>query len=160
MNNKQSFCPNLLFDNGVVSIGEFLTIEEAMNFPIKEVWCINRNDDNKFQAYKKQNTRILIICCWNKAIEDTTKFVVALLFTDGSIKYFDMNDLPLYPNEKKEQFLKSLGEDTLLFLNKISEKQTTSNGYIKTDECKISKQILECRINRIVKEVLNEMRFA
>ena len=77
---KVSYCPNTFFNNGTISIGEFKTIDEAMNFPIKEIWCINRADDNKFQAYKSQGARILIICDWNKSIQDPTKFVVALVF--------------------------------------------------------------------------------
>ena len=89
----------MFFDNGNVSIGEFKTIEEAMSFPLKETWCINRTLDNKFQAYKNQGTRILIICNWNKGIQDSTKFIVALVFKDGSIKYFDTNDLLM--NEKQ-----------------------------------------------------------
>ena len=44
-NNKEAYCPNPIFNNGTVSIGEFKTIEDAMNFPMQEIWCINRTQD-------------------------------------------------------------------------------------------------------------------
>jgi len=34
-NNKEAYCPNPIFNNGTVSIGEFKTIEDAMNFPMQ-----------------------------------------------------------------------------------------------------------------------------
>lgn len=83
-NNKEAYCPNMFFDNGTVSIGEFITLDDAMNFPIKEIWCINRTEDNKFQSYLSQGTRILIICSWNRGIQDPLKFVVALIHKGNS----------------------------------------------------------------------------
>ena len=29
-NNKEAYCPNMFFDNGTVSIGEFITLDDAI----------------------------------------------------------------------------------------------------------------------------------
>ena len=121
---KELYCPNLIFDSNSISIGEFKDIKECINFPIKELWCINRLEDNKFQAYKSQGTRILIICSWNRSIQDSLKFVLALIHKDeiGKIYYWDMNDLPLYPKERKYQFEGSLGDEAIHTLYKVANK--------------------------------------
>ena len=151
---KVSYCPNTFFNNGTISIGEFKTIDEAMNFPIKEIWCINRTVDNKYQAYKSQGTRILIICNWNKSIQDPTKFVVALVFKDGEIKYFDMNDLPLYPEERKNQYEGSLGDEATYTLYHLLENKVYNNN------TKMNKKLIrltESDLHRIVKESVNKV---
>ena len=33
--NKEPYCPNLFFNNDTISIGEFKTLDDAMNFPIE-----------------------------------------------------------------------------------------------------------------------------
>lgn len=51
-NKKEAYCPNMFFDNSIISIGEFKTLDDAMNFPIKrfgiliEVKIINSNPIN------------------------------------------------------------------------------------------------------------------
>lgn len=75
-NKKEAYCPNMFFDNSIISIGEFKTLDDAMNFPIKEIWHINRSQDNKFQSYKSQGYRLLIICSWNRSIQDSLKLAM------------------------------------------------------------------------------------
>lgn len=89
------YSPNTIFSNGYVSVEEFKTLEEAMNFPIKDVWCINRTDDNLFGKYLSQGVCVLIICDWTKTLQDSQRFVVVLVFKNGKITYWDMNDLPI-----------------------------------------------------------------
>jgi len=117
------------FDNGTISIGEFKTLDDAMNFPIKEIWCINRTEDNKFQSYKSQGSRLLIICSWNRSIQDSLKFVVAVIHKDkvGKVYYWDMNDLPLYPEERKNQYECSLGDDATCTLYRIANNILNCN---------------------------------
>lgn len=120
--NKEAYCPNSFFNNDTISIGEFKTLDDAMNFPIKEIWCINRTEDNKFQSYKSQGSRLFIICSWNRSTQDPLKFVLALIHKDkvGKLYYLDMNDLPLYPDEKKNQYEDSLGDDATYTLYQIA----------------------------------------
>ena len=123
--SKEAYCPNSFFDNGTISIGEFKTFDDAMNFPIKEIWHINRTEDNKFQSYKSQGSRFLIICSWNRSIQDSLKFVVAVIHKDkvGKVYYWDMNDLPLYPEERKNQYEGSLGDDATYTLYQIANNR-------------------------------------
>ena len=122
---KEAYCPNTIFNNDTITIGEFKTIEDVMNFPLKEIWSINRTQDNKFNSYVSQGCRLLIICDWNKSIQDSQKFVVAMIHKDkvGKITYWDMNDLPLYLEERKNQYEGSLGDDATYTLYQIANNK-------------------------------------
>lgn len=127
-NNKEAYCPNPIFNNGTIAIGEFKTLDDAMGFPLKEIWCINRKGDNKFQAYKDQGTRMLVICDWSRSIQDGLKFVLALIHQNGKIHYYDLNDLPLYPEERKNQYEGSLGDEaTYALYHLIENNQYNTN---------------------------------
>ncbi len=153
--SKEAYCPNLFFDNGTISIGEFKTLDDAMNFPIKEIWCINRTEDNKFQSYKSQGSRLLIICSWNRSIQDSLKFVVAVIHKDkvGKVYYWDMNDLPLYPEERKNQYEGSLGDDATYTLYQIANNRLNCN----TNMNKKLIRLTESDLHRIVKESVNRI---
>jgi hypothetical protein len=157
--SKEAYCPNSFFDNGTISIGEFKTLDDAMNFPIKEIWCINRTEDNKFQSYKSQGSRLLIICSWNRSIQDSLKFVVAVIHKDkvGKVYYWDMNDLPLYPEERKNQYEGSLGDDATYTLYQIANNRLNCN----TNMNKKLIRLTESDLRKIVKEsvgiIINEM---
>lgn len=113
----------MIIDTPDVSIGEFKTLSECMSFPITERWCINRKNGNKFDKYKSQGNRILIICCWNR--NDAWRFVVAII--KNGIKYLDLNDLPM--DLVGDRFEEYLGED---IVNKIhSINNLTNNHEIK-----------------------------
>ena len=116
--NKGQYCPNCFFNNGTVCIGEFRTIEEAMNFPVKEIWCVNRTEDNKFNDYKAKGIRVLIMCDWSKNIQDSRKFIVVLLTKRGKMIYWDMNDLPI----ETKQFENSLNPKVLKALFSVSDE--------------------------------------
>ena len=153
--SKEAYCPNSFFDNGTISIGEFKTLDDAMNFPIKEIWRINRTEDNKFQSYKSQGSRLLIICSWNRSIQDSLKFVVAVIHKDkvGKVYYWDMNDLPLYPEERKNQYEGSLGDDATYTLYQIANNRLNCN----TNMNKKLIRLTESDLHRIVKESVNRI---
>lgn len=149
--NKETYCPNSFFDNGTISIGKFKTLDDAMNFPIKEIWCINRTEDNKFQSYKSQGSRLFIICSWNRSTQDPLKFVLALIHKDkvGKLYYWDMNDLPLYPDEKKNQYEGSLGDDATYTLYQIANnKELNCNTYMN----KKLRRLTELDLHKIIKK--------
>ena len=55
-NSKNNYCPNIIAEDAStnVSMGEFKTIQDTMNFPISGIWRINRaGDGNKLERYKK-----------------------------------------------------------------------------------------------------------
>ena len=55
-NNKTDYYPNPLFNKGNISIGEFKTIDDCMNHPLRGTWCINRDEDNLFEKYTNSFT--------------------------------------------------------------------------------------------------------
>lgn len=154
--NKETYCPNSFFDNGTISIGEFKTLDDAMNFPIKEIWCINRTEDNKFQSYKSQGSRLFIICSWNRSTQDPLKFVLALIHKDkvGKLYYWDMNDLPLYPDEKKNQYEGSLGDDATYTLYQIANNKELN---CNTNMNKKLIRLTESDLHKVIKESVNKV---
>jgi hypothetical protein len=132
-NNKEAYCPNPIFNNGTISIGEFKTIEDAMNFPMQEIWCINRTQDNKFNSYVSQGCRLLIICDWGKSIQDSQKFVVALISKSGKITYWDLNDLPI----NTRQYENSIDNDVLTAIYAVADELYRNNNQLN---CNLNRQ--------------------
>ena len=115
-NSKSKWCPNVIFEKGNISIGEFKTLDDAMAFPIPDVWCVNRTvGDNKFEKFMALNVRVLIICDWSKSIQDSRKFVIALVYPDGQTIYFDFNDIQIDANEYET----SLDEDVFNAIERV-----------------------------------------
>lgn len=108
MENKEKYCPNILYDSNNVSIGEFKTLEDYMEFPIHDIWCVNRIDDNLFEKYKTHGYRVLIICSWERG--DRWRFVIALK-KGTRVSYYDLNDLPM--DLVCQQYEKTLGDDAV-----------------------------------------------
>ena len=160
-NNKEAYRPNPIFNNGTVSIGEFKTIEDAMNFPMQEIWCINRTQDNKFNSYVSQGCRLLIICDWGKSIQDSQKFVVALISKSGKITYWDLNDLPI----NTRQYENSIDNDVLTAIYAVADELYRNNNQLNCNLNMNKKQIrlTESDLKQIVKEsvgkILNEAMF-
>ena len=153
--SKEAYCPNSFFDNGTISIGEFKTLDDAMNFPIKEIWCINRTEDNKFNSYVSQGCRLLIICDWNKSIQDSQKFVVALISKSGKITYWDLNDLPI----NTKQYENSIDNDVLTAIFAVADELYRNNNQLNcnTNMNKKLIRLTEQDLHRIVKESVNRV---
>lgn len=157
--DREKYCPNMILDTPKVSIGEFKTLTECMSFPIAERWCINRKDGNKFDKYKSQGNRILIICCWDR--HDAWRFVIAIV--KNGIKYFDLNDLPM--DLVSNDFEKYLGTDIVNNIHSINNQTNIrQSNNIKTEENMIRKnriRLTESQFHRLIseslKKVLNEM---
>ena len=142
-------------NNGTISIGEFKTIEDAMNFPMQEIWCINRTQDNKFNSYVSQGCRLLIICDWGKSIQDSQKFVVALISKRGKITYWDLNDLPI----NTRQYENSIDNDVLTAIYAVADELYRNNNQLNcnTNMNKKLIRLTESDLHRIVKESVNRV---
>lgn len=154
-NNKEAYCPNPIFNNGNVSIGEFKTIEDAMNFPIQEIWCINRTQGNKFNSYISKGCRLLIICDWGKSIQDPQKFVVALISKSGKITYWDINDLPI----NTRRYENSIGNDVLIAVYAVADELYRNNNQLNCN-LNMNKKLIrltESDLHQIVKESVNKV---
>ena len=163
--NIEKYCPNVLFNDNNISIGEFKTLEEAMTHPLKEYWCFNREEDNLFAKYKQQGCRILIICSWNR--QDSQRFVIAIV-GHHQVKYWDMNDVPI--DKIRNDFEISIGEKAEECIYNILRQQNSTrqsqsqhpiqennNKQINTNKnMKINETQLRKIISESVKNVLRE----
>lgn len=151
--NREKYCPNMILDTPNVSIGEFRTISECMSFPIPERWCINRKEGNKFDKYKSQGNKILIICCWDR--HDAWRFVVAIV--KNGVKYFDLNDLPM--DLVRDEFEEYLGADIVNKIHSINN-QDNNNKLNKNRNMKQTIKLTESELKHLIREsvkrVLNE----
>lgn len=156
-NSKSKWCPNVFFEKGSISIGEFKTLDDALGFPIPDKWCVNRTvGDNKFEKYMALNVRVLIICDWSKSIQDSRKFVIALVYPDGQTIYFDFNDIQIDANEYET----SLDEDVFNAIErvvsahyKLHNSETNENKQHKTRyNMKKTIRLSESDLHRVIKE--------
>lgn len=159
---KTKFCPNIIINDGNISVGEFKTLEDATEFPLQGIWCVNRENDNKFNAYKSQGTRIFVICSWRRDDSDSLKYVLALIHSNGKIHYWDMNDLPLYPETKKNQYEGSLGDKTTYELYQIAKSMsqgTENNMETENKQYKLKNRIklTEGDLHRVIKRCVNQV---
>ena len=159
---KTKFCPNIIINDGNISVGEFKTLEDATEFPLQGIWCVNRENDNKFNAYKSQGTRIFVICSWRRDDSDSLKYVLALIHSNGKIHYWDMNDLPLYPETKKNQYEGSLGDKTTYELYQIAKSMsqgTENNMETENKQYKLKNRIklTEGDLHRVIKQCVNQV---
>lgn len=164
--NIKKYCPNVLFNENNISIGEFKTLEEAMIHPLKGRWCFNRDEDNLFAKFKQQGCRILIVCSWNR--QDSQRFVAAIV-GHHQVRYWDMNDIPM--DTTRNEFEISIGEKAeeciytiLRQQNSASQSQPqqpiqeNNNKQINTNKTvmKINESQLRKIIKESVKNVLKE----
>jgi Cdc6-like AAA superfamily ATPase len=163
--NIEKYCPNVLFNDNNISIGEFKTLEEAMTHPLKGYWYFNREEDNLFAKYKQQGYRILIICSWNR--QDSQRFVIAIV-GHHQVKYWDMNDVPI--DKIRNDFEISIGEKAEECIYNILRQQNSTrqsqsqhpiqenNKQINTNKniMKINESQLRKIIKESVKKVLKE----
>ena len=157
-NSKSKWCPNVFFENDNISIGEFKTLDDAMAFPIPDKWCVNRTvGDNKFEKYMALNVRVLIICDWSKSIQDSRKFVIALVYPDGQTIYYDFNDIQIDANEYET----SLDEDVFNAIERVvsahyklhnPEVQNENKQHKTRYNMKKTIRLSESDLHKIVKE--------
>ena len=165
-NSKSKWCPNVIFEKGNISIGEFKTLDEAMSFPIPDKWCVNRTvGDNKFEKFMVLNVRVLIICDWSKSIQDSRKFVIALVYPDGQTIYYDFNNIQIDANVYET----SLDEDVFNAIERVvvahyklhnpevqNENKQHKTRYNMKKTIRLSESDLHRIISESVRRVINE----
>lgn len=72
------------------------------------------------------------------------------------IYYWDMNDLPLYPEERKNQYEGSLGDDATYTLYQIVNNNTIKENRNMKQTIKLRESELKRMIAESVRRVLNE----
>lgn len=92
MNKKiDKYCPNMLYSGNNVTIGEFKTLEECMNYPLKDVWPLK----SMFEKHKIEGDRFFIINSMNRYIFDPYRWVILVVHRDKTKEYYDAYDMPI-----------------------------------------------------------------
>lgn len=166
---QKHICPNPIYDDGNITIGEFKNKKDAALCPLKPLYdndygfCVCSEMD--FIKYSKQGYRILVILDKSKALSnDNTKYMFALV-KDGVIYLWNANNLPVGSTEKPFgneawQYIDNLpdkAQEVLLTFarqTKLTESKTNKN--MKKNTIKLNENTLRRIVAESVKKVLKE----
>lgn len=165
-------CPNSIYDDGNLCIGECKTQRDARWFPIQNLaypdtnndFCVCRRDGGyeQFQKYINDGMRIFIIYDKSRSASDPYKRVL-MMSKNGYLYFWNNNDLPCGTTKDKEdpiwEYINSLPREAQLRLSDISEGITE----LKINKHMEKKRINEYQLRKIVaesvKKVLRESVF-
>lgn len=166
---QKHICPNPIYDDGNITIGEFKNKKDAALCPLKPLYdndygfCVC--SEMGFIKYSKQGYRILVIIDKSKALSnDNTKYMFALV-KDGVIDLWNANNLPVGSTEKPFgneawQYIDNLpdkAQEVLLTFarqTKLTESKTNKN--MKKNVIKLNENTLRQIVAESVKKVLKE----
>lgn len=144
---QKHICPNPIYDDGNITIGEFKNKKDAALCPLKPLYdndygfCVC--SEMGFIKYSKQGYRILVILDKSKALSnDNTKYMFALV-KDGVIYLWNANNLPVGSTEKP------FGNEAWQYIDnlpdKVQEVLLTFARQTKLTESKTNKNMKEKR---------------
>ena len=169
-------CPNPVYDDGNLSIGECRTQRDARWFPIQNLaypdnnndFCVSKNAGGfqQFQKYKQLGYKMLIIYDKGRSVNDEFKrmFVIA---RNGHLDFWNHFDRPCGTTKHKDDpiwnYINSLPHEAQIALSKFAEgtlseeKITESNTKnMKKNTVKLNEQQLRQIVAESVKRVLRE----
>ena len=166
---QKHICPNPIYDDGNITIGEFKNKKDAALCPLKPLYdndygfCVC--SEMGFIKYSKQGYRILVILDKSKALSnDNTKYMFALV-KDGVIDLWNANNLPVGSTEKPFgneawQYIDNLPdkaqEALLTFARQTKLTESKTNKNMKKNVIKLNEQQLKKIVAESVKKVLKE----
>ena len=166
---QKHICPNPIYDDGNITIGEFKHKKDAALCPLKPLYdndygfCVC--SEMGFIKYSKQGYRILVILDKSKALSnDNTKYMFALV-KDGVIYLWNANNLPVGSTEKPFgneawQYIDNLPDKVqevlLTFARQTKLTESKPNKNMKKNVVKINENTLRQIVAESVKIVLNE----
>lgn len=165
-------CPNPIYDDGILSIGECKTQRDARWFPLQNLAYPEENNDfcickkaggfMKFLGYKSQGYRILLIYDKSRSASDPYKRM-GVLVKDGVLSFWDNYDKPCgttkYTNDPIWRYIDSLPTKAQLALSEFAEGKITeskSNKNMKTKKRTITESQLRKIVAESVKYILKE----
>lgn len=167
---QKHICPNPIYDDGNITIGEFKNKKDAALCPLKPLYdndygfCVC--SEMGFIKYSKQGYRILVILDKSKALSnDNTKYMFALV-KDGVIYLWNANNLPVGSTEKPFgneawQYIDNLPDKVqevlLTFARQTKLTESKTNKNMKKNVVKINENTLRQIVAESVKKVLKEM---
>ena len=91
---KSKHCvPNIIFINGIASLGKLNNAKDVQSIPIRNEWCIK--SQKWFDKYTSKGYEFFVIYLKKEPLPFT--FVIAAV-TDGDVEYYDSNDYEQFEN--------------------------------------------------------------
>lgn len=170
-------CPNPIYDDGNLSIGELKTQRDARWFPIQNLaypddnyaYCVSKNEGGykQFQKYKLLGYKMLIIYDKSKPANDEFKraFVIA---RDGHLDFWNNYDTPCGTTKKNNdsiwKYIDTLPHEAQIALSRFAEStlsggeitESKTNKNMKTNVVKINENTIRQIVDESVKKVLKE----
>ena len=171
-------CPNPIYDDGNLSIGELKTQRDARWFPIQNLafpddnndYCVSKKDGGfqQFQKYRQLGYKMLIIYDKSKSVNDEFKraFVIA---RNGHLDFWNNYDTPCGTTKKKNdpiwKYINSLPHEAQIALSEFAEStlsernitESKTNNNMKKNVVKLNENTLRQIVAESVKKVLNEI---
>ena len=174
---KPFICPNPIYNDGNLSIGELKTQRDARWFPIQNLafpddnndYCVSRKEGGyqQFQKYKQLGYKMLIIYDKSKSVNDEFKraFVIA---RNGHLDFWNNYDRPCGTTKKNNdpiwRYIDTLPHEAQIALSKFAEStlsgseitESKTNKNMKKNVVKINENTLRQIVAESVKNALNE----
>ena len=171
---KPFICPNPIYDDGNLSIGECRTQRDARWFPMQNLaypddnndFCVSKNSGGfqQFQKYKQLGYKMLIIYDKGRSANDEYKrmFVIA---RNGHLDFWNHFDRPCGTTKHKDDpiwnYIDSLPHDAQIALSRFAEStlqnnESKTNKNMKKNVVKINENTLRQIVAESVKKVLKE----
>ena len=126
---KSKHCiPNIIFSNGMTSLGKLNNAKDVQSIPIRNEWRIN--SQKWFDNYTSKGYEFFVIYLKEEPLPFT--FVIAAV-TDGDVEYYDSNDYEQFENfgnpketnnSDHDAYQMKLPQEIISYLYNIAIKQT------------------------------------
>lgn len=126
---KSKHCvPNVIFINGIASLGKLNNAKDVQSIPIRNEWCIK--SQKWFDKYTSKGYEFFVIYLKEEPFPFT--FVIAAV-TDGDVEYYDSNDYEQFENfgnpketnnSDHDVYQRKLPQEIISYLYNIAIKQT------------------------------------
>lgn len=152
-------CPNPVYNDGNLSIGELKTQKDARWFPGQNLaypdanndYCISKKDGGymQFQKYRKDGRRMFIIYDKQRDVDDRFKRVL-MMSKSGILYFWDNYDKPCGTTKDKNdpvwQYIDSLPYQAQIALSEIAEgiKESKKATTVTITESEIRDMVKEC----------------
>ena len=125
---KSKHCiPNIIFSNGIASLGKLNNAKDVQTIPIRNEWCIK--SQKWFDKYISKGYEFFVIYLKEEPMPFT--FVIAAI-TNGNVEYYDSNDYEQFENlanpketnnSDHDVYQRKLSQEIILHLYEVAISQ-------------------------------------
>lgn len=126
---KSKHCvPNVIFINGIASLGKLNNAKDVQSIPIRNEWCIK--SQKRFDKYTSNGYEFFVIYLKEEPLPFT--FVIAAVI-DGDVEYYDSNDYEQFENlvipketnnSDHDSYQRKLPKEIISYLYDVAISQT------------------------------------